>query len=164
MLYLLQRSCNGIRYNCRRNGDSAEKLNLEDLQVSDVFDISAVMGNGDMIHTFDGKNIRFRLKPINFKRGDFFILIHNTEDNKWRVENDVEWEDEETLVITTDCLSAFAFVVEKQADLSVDPDGPQSPQTGNAVNSNFLYVGISAVCILAAGYFFVKAAKKAKAE
>lgn len=145
-------------------GDSAEKINLDEVDVSDVFDASVIMNKAEILHTLNGRKIRFRLKPNNFKKGDFFILLHNTEGKEWRVENDTYWENEDTLVITTDRLSAFAFVVEKQPDLSVDPDGPQSPQTGNAVNSNFLYVGISAVCILAAGYFFVKAAKKAKAE
>lgn len=145
-------------------GDDAEKFTFDDIEVSDVFDASIIMNKAEVLHTFNGRNVRFRIKPGIFKRGDFFLLLHNTEGRDWRVENDTYWEDEDTLVITTDRLSAFAFVVEKQPDLSVDPDDPRSPQTGNAVNTNFLYVGISAFCILAAGYCFVEAAKKAKVE
>lgn len=160
---------NGNHYGNDKNGDNGNhygnhKIRIEDLIISHVFDASFVRDRAELVHTVEGQKVRFRIKT-NFKKGEFFILLHNTEGTTWRVEEDLELYDDGTLVVTTDHLSVFAFVIEKQPDFSVDPNGPRSPQTGSIEASpRYMYFGISVLCILAAGYLFVKAAKKAKAE
>ncbi len=144
-------------------GDSEDKIDITDLVVSDLFDASLVRNKSRLEQVDDGQDVRFMIKP-NFTKNDFFVLLHNTEGTNWEVVNDVEWTDEGYLIITVDSLSAFAIAVEKTADLPVDPDSPDSPQTNNEDGYNFLYAGIAVICVGTAVFFFVKAKKRRIAE
>lgn len=140
-------------------GDSKDKIDITDLVVSDLFDASLVRDKAQLEQVKNGQKVRFMLKP-SFTKNDFFVLLHNTDGTNWEVVNDVEWTDEGYLIITVDKLSVFAFAVEKTADLPVDPDGPDSPQTNHEDGYKFLFAGIAALCVGVAVFFFVKSKKK----
>ncbi|MDO4811167.1 MAG: hypothetical protein Q3985_04405 [Eubacteriales bacterium] len=140
-------------------GNSAGKISITDLIVSDLFDASLVEGKDHLAQLDSNQRIRFMFKP-NFAKNDFFVLLHNTEGTNWEVVNDVEWTDEGYLVVTVDSLPAFAIAMEKTADLPIDKDGPNAPQTDIGTGFNPIYAGIAVVCVGIAAFFFVKSKKK----
>jgi len=144
-------------------GDSKDKIGISDLVVSDLFDASLGRNKAKLEQVGDGQKVRFMIKP-SFTKNDFFVLLHNTDGTNWEVVNDVEWTDEGYLIVTVDKLSVFAIAVEKTADLPVDPDGPDSPQTNNQDNFKFLYIGLAVICVGASAFFIIKAKKNRKAQ
>ncbi len=144
-------------------GNSPDKITINDLVISDVFDASLIRDKSKIEYLQDGQKIRFTIKP-NFTKDDFFVLLHNTDGTKWNVETDVKWTDDGNLVITVDRLGVFAFAVERNTDLPVKPDDKGSPQTNNQDSFKFLYVGVAVLCVGGAGFFFIKANKRRKAE
>lgn len=144
-------------------GNSPDKITIDDLVISDVFDTSLIRDKTQIEYLEDGQKIRFRIKP-NFTKDDFFVLLHNTNGTDWSVVTDVKWTDDGYLEITVDSLGVFAFAVEKNIDLPVKPNDKGSPQTNNQESFNFLYVGIAVVCVGGAVFFFVKANRRRKAK
>ena len=148
------------------NDENGAAVDKNDLVVSDLFDASLVLNDEVLQKLAVGQSCAFLIKP-GFAKGDFFVLLHNTEGMNWEVVKNVEWvtvDGEDYLKIIIDHLSVFALAVEKQAELPVKPDAPQAPQTDIGTDIHFLYAGIAVLCIGAAAFFFVKAGKKSKAD
>jgi len=144
-------------------GNSSDKADISDLVVSDLFDVSIIRNKEILEQLENNQKITFTIKP-SFTKNDFFMLLHNTSGTNWEVVNDVEWTEDGNLKVSVDSLSAFALVVEKNADLPVDPDGPTSPQTNNRDNFKFLYIGLAVICVGASAFFIIKAKKSRKAK
>ncbi len=146
-------------------GNSKDKISINDLVISDLFDASLIANKAQLESVPSGQKVRFMLKP-SFTEDDFFVLLHNTDGSNWEVVDDVKWTPEGNLLVTADSLSAFAIAVPKNADLPVDPNAPDSPQTSheNKANYNFLYAGIAVLCAGAAIFFFVKSKKRRTAK
>lgn len=87
--------------------DVAAKLGakVENLAVSDMFDISAV---GCDLHENHGR-FEVTLKPTSLK--NFVALIHYYK-GEWRIIEDVEFDEEGNLVFEEDEFSPFAIVVD----------------------------------------------------
>lgn len=141
------------------NSNNNQNLTDEDLIISDVFEA----GLGEGITIPEGKKCTFAVKPA-FTKNDCFAVLFKAADGEWCVLNDVKWTDDGYLEITTDKVGVFAFATEKNADLPVDPHGPDSPQTNNKDCYKFLYAGIAVLCVGASVFFFVKAKKRRKAQ
>ena len=144
-------------------GNTKNKIGITDLVVSDLFDASFVRDKARLEQLKEGQKARFMIKP-SFTKNDFFVILHNTEGTNWEVVDEVEWTAEGNLIITVDKLSVFAIALEKQADLPVDPKGPDSPQTENQNSMKYLYAGVAVLCVGTAIFFFVKAKKKRTAK
>lgn len=106
--------------------DSAEKIDVTDLIVSDLFSAAFVYNKESLLQLADSQKIQFMITP-EFTKDDFFVLLQNVDGNHWVVINDLEWTKEGYLVIRADKLSVFAIVREKSADLSVDSNAPIAP-------------------------------------
>ncbi len=79
--------------------------NVENLAVSDMFDISAV---GCDLHENHG-HFEIKLKPTSLK--NFVALIHYYK-GEWRIIEDVEFDEEGNLEFIEDEFSPFAIVVD----------------------------------------------------
>lgn len=145
-------------------GDSENKIGLDDLVVTDLFDAELIRDKARIEPIGDGQKVRITLNP-SFTKNSFFLLLNNTDGTNWEVVKDVEWTEEGYIRFIADNLGVFAFAVENRADLPVKPDGPESPQTSNESEAGnvYLYAGIAVLCLGGAVFFFVKS-KKRKVE
>ncbi len=109
--------------------------------ISDIFDVryEGELGKG----LSDGKPVTFKIKIQGITPEDLFILI-TKENNKdhWKV---IDYTIDENGIITINgtSMSAFAVIRDNGADPSVDPNAPDSPQTG--VNSYVIPAAFGAV-------------------
>lgn len=134
---------------------ATSELEVADLVVSQLFDVSLL--NGDNVETLpEGASLVFTLQT-NLTSGDFFVLLHNVQGSDWEVVENAVLADNGALTVTVDSLSPFALVVDKPANMDVDPDGPDSPQTG--VEFNALYAVAAVATVALAVVFFAKAKK-----
>lgn len=140
-------------------GDSDEKIGVEDLVVSDLFDASLIRDKKVMEQIESGKNVRFIISP-NVTKDEFFVLLHNIGGEHWEAVNTVQWTNDGKLMITVNKLDVFAIAVVKNADIPIETDDPGSPQTGSGSGMNFFYAGIAVLCVGAAVVFFTLAKKK----
>lgn len=145
----------------KKNSTSSaiQKVTMEDLVVSDLFDISYIRDNAIQMIP-DEHNIVFTIKT-KLSQNDLFFVLHNYEDDKWEVVEDVKLAADGKLTITVDSLSPFAIVVDKTAYQAVDPSGPDSPKTGEVVNYAYL-TGVVAL-LGAAAFLCLKGAKRKEA-
>lgn len=135
-----------------------DNITVDDLVLSDLFE--AYLEGTIVIPV--GNDIRFETKPIA-SGNDFYAVIFKAPGGDWMLIDDVKMNDNGFLEITAPGPGIFAFVTEKDSDLPVDPHGPDSPQTGNKNEFNFLYIGVAALCVGAAAFFFSEAKKRRKA-
>lgn len=131
---------------------------LDNAVISNIFDIRVI---GDKEALLDGEHsltISFKLQGITAE--DYFLLIgKNLEDGTWsNVEYTISEDGVITVTITKE--TPFAVVVDNGNAPDVDPDAPDSPQTGvfdytfYAVVAMLLFAFVSLVS-------FVKAKKQA---
>lgn len=144
------------------NKTSTKQIKYEDLVASDVFDASLVRDKLKLEQVEEGKQISFYLRP-NFKKGAFFVLLHNTDGSNWQIVDSVEWAPNGALKVTVDKLSAFAFIVEKSQYVNPNAEGPTSPETGSSAKFRFEYAFI-ALAFIGIGTFCVVATKRKKHE
>lgn len=117
---------------------------LENAIVSDLFGIYLICSEVQDFKTDEKVTVSFTAEGIG--PDDRFVIVHKpTGEDKWIVE---EHEIDENGVITIhpDNLSPFAIVKDSDAAPVVDPDAPDSPQTG--VNENVM-PAVAAMIILA---------------
>ena len=131
---------------------------LDNAVISSLFDIRVI---GDKAAWLDGEHrltISFRLRGITAE--DYFLLLgKNLEDGTWsNVEYTVSEDDVVTVTITKE--TPFAVVVDNGNAPVVDPDGPDSPQTGVF---DYTFYALAAMILFAsvALISFVKAKKQA---
>lgn len=134
---------------------TAAELTVEDLAVSQLFDVSLVENNA-VVDLGESKKLTYTIKT-DLTSDDFFVLLHNVNGDEWEIVENVVLGEDGTLTVTVNSLSPFALVIEKPADISVDPAGPSSPTTGVEFNAVYAFAAVAFVAL--AVVFFVKAKK-----
>lgn len=116
-------------------------INVEDLAVVDIFDVSLVhVDNGRDDYVIDpGKipddiGMTFEL-TFPFEVPDFYVLMHQTPNGEWVVVTDTVKVDGNTIRITSNTIGVFALALQKtgSSDSSIVDDSSES--SGN-VNDN----------------------------
>lgn len=136
--------------------DATKGAPTEHAIISDIFDVRFTdeLGNGDE----DDIEISFKVKELGIEAEDLFILLaKNDEDAPWLV-LEYELSDDGIITIKTTTQSVLAVVKDNEAPPAINPDDPDSPQTG--VGTHFIpaIVGVVVFASLA-GACAVKAAK-----
>lgn len=131
---------------------------LDNAVISGLFDIRVI---GEKEALLDGDNtltLSFRLQGVTEE--DYFLLLGKLlGDGKWK---NVDYTVSEDGIITVNLTeeTPFAVVVDNGNAPVVDPDAPDSPQTGADAVSLWAIVG-TLICGAAAVLFAVKAKKQA---
>ena len=115
-------------------------IDIEDLAVSDMFDISAT---GCGLHENHG-HFEIKLKPSSLK--NFVALLHYYG-GKWNVVENVEFDEEGNLTFEEDNFSPFAIVVDVSEEESTMP---------------WLWIVIAALAVAMIIFFIWKKSKKDK--
>lgn len=129
-------------------------VGVEDLVVRDLFDISVYGTYADYLAE-KGNTITITF-ALGLNPDDFLAVLHNYSGTQWEVIPDerVERHPNGNVSVTFDSLSPVAFVVEQSA-VTIDPNGPDSPQTGEPDRYGWLFgavalTGAAAVCLVKA--------------
>ena len=124
---------------------AVRELELKDLVVSDVFDISLVQNGKEIVQVPEGQVIKFSLQT-DFRPGDvFFVLVRCEGSTGWTFVDAAVVDENGVMTITASQLCVMAFVVPGYGELG---KGRMSPQTGEADLNWLLFVG--GACIAAA--------------
>ena len=130
---------------------------LTNAVVTDIFDARFASELG--ANLTDGKAVTFKIKVQGITTDDTFMIIAKAEgEDMWQI---IEYtiDENNVITITAESMSAFAIVLDNEADPATDPiDGPQ---TGVAKNSPVIYVAV--VFAIAAIGCVVMLLKKRKA-
>lgn len=134
---------------------ATEGAPLENSVVAEIFDARLV---GDVATYLEGANtITFSLKLDSITAEDAYLLLHKY--SAW--ENiKCEMSDDGVITITVDSLSPFAVITDTEKAPVVEPDAPDSPQTGVAEYS--VLAAIGAVLFTALAVVFAKKARAAR--
>ena len=160
-----------------QNALAGTDYTVDDLAVSDLFDVSVVGETGDLIKD-ENTSVTLTFQ-VAVQSDEVLIVLHNYETGKWEVVDPslVKINDNGTVSVTLNSLSPIAFVTAvDQTDPKPEPDPKPdtkpdsnkpaggdgkpvtSPQTGETVN---LYVVMAAVMLLAAAFCCMTRAKRA---
>lgn len=124
---------------------------IEHAVISDIFDVRYESELGTDLT--DGKPVTFSIKIQGLTADDLFMIITKAADEEgWK---NIEYTIDENGVITISAtsMSTFAVIRDNGAAPVVDPNAPDSPQTGvspylvPAVIGAVLFIGIAAVCV-----------------
>lgn len=111
---------------------------LTNAVVTDIFDARFASELG--ANLTDGKAVTFKIKVQGITTDDTFMIIAKAEgEDMWQI---IEYtiDENNVITITAESMSAFAIVLDNEADPATDPiDGPQ---TGVAKNSPVIYVAV----------------------
>ena len=111
---------------------------LTNAVVTDIFDARFTSELG--ANLTDGKAVTFKIKVQGITTDDTFMIIAKAEgEDMWQI---IEYtiDENNVITITAESMSAFAIVLDNEADPATDPiDGPQ---TGVAKNSPVIYVAV----------------------
>lgn len=100
----------------------------EDLIVKDVFDVIPGQTVTAIVNAGGSVNVKFELPGVNVD--DTIIAIHKDSKTGWEVlPSSVPEKD--TVIVTMDSFSPVAFLTLRS--VTVDPEGPTSPSTGEEV-------------------------------
>lgn len=136
--------------------DGIKDLTEDDIYISDVFDVSIVSSNGDLLNV-PGYVVEFRLSsPI--EEGEIFAVMHNYEADKWRIEEEVELKGD-VLTVKVDKLSCFAIVRNKDKTEPLGPIVNEEPKSNINIPIIFVLGCVTGVLIV---YFTNK--KKAEKQ
>jgi hypothetical protein len=158
-----------------------KKYTVEDLVVTDLFDVSLVDADGNIIEPDADNPVTLTFKT-SFKSDDIVIVLHNKESGKWEVidPDKVKVNDDGSVSVEFTSFSPIAFlsVVDdataddnKTDDASTDDtktdnttkpaatstDKVTSPQTGETANG---YVVVASLMLLAAAAYCMTRAKR----
>lgn len=124
-------------------------LTVDDLVVRDLFDVT-VSGTYAEYLSQEGNSITIRFK-LSADADSLAAVLHNMEGTTWEtVTNDrITRNDDYTADVVFYDLSPVAFLFDA-GKLSVDPNAPDSPQTGEPVSYTGVWVAAVAVAVLAA--------------
>lgn len=128
----------------------APEVKAEDLVVSDVFDVS-LTGAAAEILSQPGASVTINFS-VNVAPSTALVVMHNYADDLWEaIPNDrVSRNADGTVGITFTSLSPIVFLVDS-ASVEVDPDGPQSPQTGDNTGVVVAMTVVLMGCVLMGG-------------
>lgn len=122
--------------------DYDKDVKVADLVVRDLFDVSL---SGDYLAEAGNTiTIRFDLK---LNPNELLLVLHNYSGSDWEViaKDRVVRNADGSVDVTFDSLSPVAFVVDG-ASVTVDPNAPASPQTGdNSVETAMVLLGVAVV-------------------
>lgn len=109
--------------------DVAPEVKAEDLVVSDVFDVSLTGAAADALAAGGSVTLNF---DVNLAPSTTLVVLHNYADDQWEVipSDRVARNADGSVDITFTSLSPIVFLMDS-ADVEVDPEGPNSPQTGD---------------------------------
>ncbi len=128
---------------------------IKNAVVSDIFDARLIGDSAAKLG--EGGTVGFTVKIPGLDKNDKFIIINKGEGGTWGVV-DYTFNEKGELVIKTDDLGVFAVVRDNGA-VAVDPNAPNSPQTGVAD-----YLAPVAFAVAALGACAVYFGKKAFAN
>lgn len=130
---------------------------VEHAIISDIFDVRLETELGDGKEGV-GVEISFKIEVLGIEADDVFMLIVKENDGKpWKA-LDYEIDENGVITIKVTTKSVLAVVKDNEAPAPIDPDGPDSPQTGVPAYYMPAVVGIVMFGALAA-VFTVKLAR-----
>jgi LPXTG-motif cell wall-anchored protein len=159
-----------------------KQYKADDLVVTDLFDVSLVDSNGNIIEPDEDNPVTLTFKT-SFKSDDIVIVLHNKDTGKWEVidSDKVKVNDDGSVTVEFTSFSPIAFlsvVDDATADGNTDDtttDGTKtdsdktanktdgtstkvtSPQTGETANG---YVVVASLMLLAAAAYCITRAKR----
>jgi hypothetical protein len=138
-------------------------LTVDDLVVRDLFDVT-VSGTYAEYLSQEGNSITIRFK-LSADADSLAAVLHNIEDTIWEtVSNDrITRNDDYTADVVFYDLGPVAFLFDA-GKLSVDPNAPDSPQTGEPVSYTAVWVIAAAVVVLAAASVVVVKKRSAQKQ
>ena len=119
------------------NDPAIKELNINDLVICDLFDVSLVRDGVKLEELAPGETVTFAIQT-NFTNEDVFFLLCNVMGVEWELIDSYSLASDGTLYITLKALGPLAIVVDNMRVKPVNPDGPTSPQTGDTTESTFL--------------------------
>lgn len=116
----------------------------DDLVVRDLIDVSVVGRAAEILKAQGSIAVRFEL---GVDPDDFLAVLHNYEDSNWEVipEDRVTIHENGDVTVIFTSLSPVAFVVGKDS-ISIDENGPASPDTAEIAQTSSTNVAVTAVC------------------
>lgn len=149
-------------------------VTMGDLVVSDLFDVSVVRNEVEMVHLDSSAKIKLQVQT-NLKPGEMFFVLHNYSGSAWRVAEESILDEDGLLTIVCEGLSPIAIVV--NANVNLDAPAPTeapaekpveetpaaevengpSPETGILETPQYL---LGAVLSAALGVLFFKKSRK----
>lgn len=135
-----------------------DEVNIEDLVIRDLFDVSIVR-EGQVVAIPDGHTITYSIQT-DLSDDVLHFVLHNTVNHEWEVLEEAQAMHDGVITVVVDSLSPFAIVVDKEANLDVDPAGPTSPQTGESTSVLFAVGAVALLC--AAVVLFGKSSSRAR--
>lgn len=125
-------------------------MQMEDLVARDLFDVSLNEAEKKMLAE-SGNSIKLKF-DLDLPADALLLVLHNYEGDKWEcIPNEkVTRHDDGSVTVAFDSLSPIAFLTDG-ATLPVDPDGPDSPQTGDTegISAGWIVLGVTAVVTVA---------------
>lgn len=126
-------------------------MQMEDLVARDLFDVSLNEAEKTMLAE-TGNSIKLKF-DLNVPVDALLLVLYNYEGDKWeRIPDEkVTRHDDGSVTVAFDSLSPIAFLTDG-SKLPVDPDGPDSPQTGDAegISAGWIVLGVTTVVAIAA--------------
>lgn len=137
-------------------GDS---VTADDFVVRDLFDVTVRGEYADHLEA-DGHSVEIRFS-INLDPSAFLMVLHNYQDEEWEVvSNDrITRHENGDVSVVFYSLSPVAFVVDS-AEVAIDPNAPQSPQTGEETTVDSMLVCAAVFGAAAVGLFLVGIKRK----
>ncbi len=137
-------------------------LKADEVVVSDVFDVDVT---DDILTKLNesGNTLKITFKA-NVNKGDFLMVMTNCgilDGDSWKVvpAENVVINGDGTVTVTFTELCPVLFVTDGAA-VSVDPAGPNSPQTSDDANNKAMTVAVAAVAVVALGAIAFVATRK----
>ncbi|NCB93991.1 MAG: hypothetical protein EOM40_15740 [Clostridia bacterium] len=136
-------------------------LTVEDLVVRDLFDVSVPSEYEEYLKK-EGASLSVRFK-LSAEAEALAAVLHNTEGTEWEtVSNDrITRNKDLTADVVFYGLSPVAFLYDA-GQLDVDPNAPDSPQTGEPDSYSMNWIAAAAAVFLATGIYVV--AKKRSSQ
>lgn len=130
-------------------------ITVNDLVVRDLFDVSV---DGEFAEHLakDGNSITIRF-ILSANSDGLAAILHNVKGTEWEtIPNDrITRNENNTVDVVFDSLSPIAFLFDEKA-LSVDPNGPKSPQTGESDSHMAIWIAGGCVVVAGAAYILTK--------
>lgn len=125
---------------------------IEHAVISDIFDIrfETELSDGDK----EGREITIKIKLIGIEGDDLFVLLYKECADKPWVVLDYEIDEDGVITIKVNTKSVLAVVKDNEAPPAIDPDDPDSPQTG--VSQYFVPAVLGAIFFAALAILCVK--------
>lgn len=138
-------------------------LKTTDLVVRDLFDVTVRGAYEDALNK-EGNTISITFK-LTGSADALVAVLHNIEGTKWETipEKDIKRNDDNTVTVTFNSLSAVAFVYDA-GELGVDANAPKSPQTSDIKDTLILFAITAGAAAAGCGCVALFGRSKKKAD